>query len=158
MAKKTFSPWTKWKNRDTINSLKYPGIYALSYSSVDISEKPFSFTEDVKYIGMTNSQTLKLRLKQFNETVEGLRNTHGGADRMRFAYQDYKKLLAKLYVSVLPIEYSPKEITPDNLITMGEVAKLEFVYFAEFLKLFGDLPMFNRKTSLKYSKQTKVLK
>lgn len=77
---------------------------------------------------------------------------------MRYAYQDYKNLLPKLFVSVLPIEYNPKEKTPENLILMGEVAKLEFIYFAKYLKVFNDLPMFNRKTSLKYSKQTEVLK
>jgi hypothetical protein len=107
---------------------------------------------------MTNSQTLKITVKQFDETIKGPRSTHGGADTMRNEYQNYKELVHNLYVSILSIKYNPEVTSPENLIAMGEVAKLEFIYFAEFLKLFGDLPLLNRKTSLKFSRQTKLLK
>jgi hypothetical protein len=128
MTDENFSTWVQWKERNTIDSINHPGIYIISYSLYDVSGKPFSFSEDIKCIGMTNNQTLKVRLKQFNETVKGDRNTHGVADRMRYEYRNYDELLPNLYVSVLSVPYNPREITTDNLIAMGNVAKLEFVF------------------------------
>lgn len=147
-----FSKWAKWKNFMELNSIKFSGIYVICYSSLDLQGEPFVWTEEVVYIGMTNKQTLKKRLKQFDETIKGLRNSHGGADRMRYQYRMYEEMIEFLFVSVLPVEYDNKNISPESLIGMGEVARLEFFYFAEFMSRFKNFPIFNRADSKKFSK------
>lgn len=101
---------------------------------------------------MTNAvKGLKSRLKQFDNTIIG-KSGHGGADRVRYEFEDYNKLINKLYVSVQAIECDVTLITPENLKRMSEVTKLEYDCFAKHVELFGKLPKFNdKKSSPKYS-------
>lgn len=102
---------------------------------------------------MTNAVSgLKGRLKQFDNTISG-KIGHGGADRVRFKYRNYKKLAQNLYVAVAPFKCDVASNEPRGLRRMGEVAKFEYLCFAEFVKRFGKLPEFNnKKSSPKYSK------
>lgn len=105
------------------------------------------------YVGMTNAASgLKGRLKQFDNTISG--NTgHGGADRVRFKHRDYGKLVQNLYVATAPFKCNPTSNEPSDLRTMGEIAKFEYMCFAEFVQRFAELPEFNnQKDSPKYSK------
>ena len=140
MINREFSQWIKWKDRNSLNGIKYPGIYCISISETDLSEQDFEWISKITYVGMTNSKAgLKGRLKQFDNTIIG-KSGHGGADRFRFKYENYQDLVNKLFVSVCSFECDVKSNVPKDLRIMGGVAK------------FGELPEFNNKSkSLKYS-------
>jgi hypothetical protein len=152
MIDRDFSHWTKWNDRNSLNGIKYPGIYCIAISEIDLSEQDFEIISKITYVGMTNSKAgLKGRLKQFDNTIIG-KTGHGGADRFRFKYENYKDLVDKLYVSVSSFECDVKSNAPKDLRIMGEVAKFEYDCFAEYVEKFGELPEFNNKSkSLKYS-------
>jgi len=152
MIDKEFSQWIKWKDRNSLNGIKYPGIYCISISKNNLSKQNFECISKITYVGMTNSKAgLKGRLKQFDNTIIG-KTGHGGADRFRFKYENYQDLVDKLYVSVCSFECDVKSNTPKDLRIMGEVVKFEYDCFAEYVEKFGDLPEFNNKSkSPKYS-------
>ncbi|MCI0449992.1 MAG: hypothetical protein L0Y79_09465 [Chlorobi bacterium] len=146
MDTSNFSKWHKWLDRSQINNLNYPGVYVLSYSEEDISNVKFSFIEDIIYVGVTNSlKGLKSRLKQFDDTIKNLDlwDIHGGAERVRFAYRDYIKLISKLYVSIYFFKCDVGLKKAEDLRIMGEVVKLEYDCFAEYVEKYGILPRFN---------------
>jgi len=152
MIDKDFTQWTKWENRNSLNGIKYSGIYCIAISETDLSEQDFEWIFNITYVGMTNSKAgLKGRLKQFDNTIIG-KSGHGGADRFRYKYENYEDLVNKLYVSVCYFECDVKSNSPKDLRIMGKVAKLEYDCFAEYVEKFGKLPEFNdKKRSLKYS-------
>jgi len=152
MIDKDFTKWTKWKERNSLNGIKYPGIYCISISETDLSEQDFEWISKITYVGMTNSKAgLKGRLKQFDNTIFG-KTGHGGADRFRFKYENYQDLVDKLYVSVCSFKCDVNSNAPEDLRIMGEVAKFEYDCFAEYVERFEELPEFNdKKKSLKYS-------
>lgn len=152
MYEKKFSKWMLWENRNELNNINYPGVYAIRYSSRNIENRTFSWHKEIIYIGMTNGITgLKGRLKAFDNTIIGKRG-HGGADRVRYKHQNYKKLVKNLYVSVAYFKTDVKAINPRDLIIMGNVAKFEYQCFAQYVDKFGKLPEFNNKElSKKYS-------
>lgn len=148
-----FSNWKKWNERETLESLNYPGIYCIAISNKNISNTHFNWIIDIKYIGMTNSRAgLKSRLKQFDNTISGKHLQHGGADRFRYKHEDYSKLTDQLYVTVQPFKCDVKSNKPADLKIMGEVVKHEYDCFAEYVRVFGELPDFNNKQNApKYS-------
>lgn len=143
MIKYKFSKWVNWKNRDFLNGVKYPGVYCIAISEVDLSEKDFEWVPEIKYIGMTNSRAgLKGRLKQFDNTILGKKG-HGGAHRVRYKHPNYQVLVDKLFVSVCSFHCDVKSNISKDLITMGEVAKFEYDCFATYVENFDCLPEFN---------------
>ena len=152
MHEDKFSNWIRWENRTSVPNIRYPGIYILAISQLDISGSEFTWVPEIAYIGMTNSIAgLKGRLRQFDNTIGG-KAGHGGADRFRYKYQSYAKLVEELFVSISPIECDVKSNRADDLESMGLVAKFEYDCFAEFVRNFGALPEFNnKKQSPKYS-------
>ena len=152
MYESKFSPWRPWPRRDEALGVEYPGVYALAYSTRNIAGKPFSWRKEIIYVGMTNSISgLKGRLKQFDNTIVG-KTGHGGADRVRYKYQNYDSLVKRLYVAVAPFKCDPESNKPKDLNTMGEVTKFEYLCFAYFVEKYGELPEFNnKKESPKYS-------
>jgi hypothetical protein len=118
-----------------------------------LSEKPFSFSKKIIYIGMTNAVAgLKGRLLQFDNTIAMKHCQHGGADRVLYKHQDYAKLTKNLYVSMRHWKCNPQDPTPKDLRTMGKIAAAEYELFALCIERLGDLPEFNRKKeSKKYS-------
>ncbi|MGR3317909.1 MAG: hypothetical protein ACUZ8O_05460 [Candidatus Anammoxibacter sp.] len=152
MYEDRFTNWVKWKARDTLSGIKYPGIYIAAISQNNIDRNQFNWVPEIIYIGMTNSISgLKGRLKQFDNTVNG-KSGHGGADRVLYQHQNYNKLVSQLFVSVSSFECNVKSNKPCDLRIMGEVAKFEYDCFAFFVEKFGQLPEFNnKKQSPKYS-------
>ena len=152
MYENRFTKWMRWTDRNSADGIKYPGVYICAIADEDLSGCNFSWTTNIVYVGMTNSlKGLKGRLKQFDNTIIG-KSGHGGADRVRYKHQDYEKLVSNLYVTVAPFECDVKSSTHVDLKIMGEVAKFEYVCFARFTELFGQLPEFNnKKESPKYS-------
>jgi hypothetical protein len=146
----SFSKWVHFDERKKLEQLEYPGIYAIAYSKKDISGEDFSYREEIVYIGMTNSQKgLRGRLSQFNTTIKGnieKEPSHNPAGRARIALdredKDWKR---KLYVSVMSMPCNVTSNSPDDLTCMGDVAKQEYVCFAEYVKLYKKLPRFNGK-------------
>ncbi|WP_342305551.1 hypothetical protein [Methanolobus sp. ZRKC5] len=156
MIKSNFTKWIKWEDRNNLPDIKYPGIYCIALSESDLSEQDFTWIREIKYVGMTNSRNgLKGRLKQFNSTING-KTKHGGADRFMYKYQTYQDLLNRLFVSVRPFICDVKSNTPEDLRTMGEVAKFEYECFATYAKKYNCLPEFNDKAkSDKLSRKNK---
>jgi hypothetical protein len=130
MVKPKFSRWVKWKNRNSLNGLSNPVVYALAVSKEDISDNKFEWIREIKYFGMTNSGGgLKARLKQFDNTINW-KEGHGGGERFRYKYREYAKLAEKLFIAVCPIECDVKSKRPEDLLKMGRVAMLEYQRFA----------------------------
>lgn len=149
---KSFSPWLRWTeaNEEKYSGISYPGIYVVAISGSDISGEPFSFREEIVYIGMTNAISgLKGRLTQFDNTIAQRHLQHGGADRVLFKYQQYPALVRMLYVSLRHFCCYPEKETASDLRTMGRVANAEYQCMARFVKNFGAMPEFNRKKESK---------
>ena len=152
-----FSQWKKWVNRNEIDDIKMPGIYAIAISAHDIEGTPFDYVKEIVYFGMTNSKGgLKSRLRAFNNTIND-KTGHGGAVRFRFKHIDKKvledddsdrdilkeSLLNNIYVAVTPFKCDVTTHAPNDLRVMGEVAKMEYECFAKYVELFGELSEFN---------------
>jgi hypothetical protein len=143
--KNRFSNWARWSNRNSLDRLQFPGVYAIVISDSDISNTAFSWRPEVIYVGMTNAKGgLKSRLQQFDNTIKG-GDGHGGAHRVRFKHPDYANLVSGLYVSVCPHECNVESNQPVDLRIMGDVAKHEYECFAVFAEAFDRLPEFNDK-------------
>ncbi len=156
MFEPQFSYWACWKNRHTLEGINYPGVYALALSPVDISNREFEWIEEIIYFGMTNSGGgLKARLKQFDDTVAG-KEGHGGGQRVRYKHRDYGQLTKELFVSVYPVACNAKSNAPEDLLKMGEVAYTEYYCFARYVRLFGQLPEFNKKNAPKLLKANEL--
>ncbi|MDD3847669.1 MAG: hypothetical protein PHW80_00005 [Smithellaceae bacterium] len=87
--KPKFSKWASWSERNKLDGIKYPGVYALAVSEIDLSNKKYSVRKEIECFGMTNSiGGLKSRLKQFDNTIIG-KSGHGGAARFLCGYKNY---------------------------------------------------------------------
>ena len=139
MYEKKFSLWQKWPQR---NDLSDPGVYVIVRSGQDIAGKRFKWSKKIIYVGMTNAG-LKGRLKQFDNTIAGKKG-HGGAERVRYKYPDYTKLVKKLYVSIAPFNLKQRN-SPAGLRKMGDVARFEYLCLAEYVRRYRKLPKFNDK-------------
>ena len=166
MKKKQFSKWAHWTDRNKLEGKKYPGVYAIAISDMNLSGTDFDWIKEIEYIGMTNSEKgLISRLGQFDRTIQG-KNGHGGADRFRFHYPEYQPLVGKLYVAVATfpcnvidssvLDESDISKTTQALRVMGEVAKFEYDCFANYVEVFKRLPTYNdKKNTKKYSLENK---
>ena len=149
MIASKFSHWERWAHRDRLPGIHNPGVYALAVSKEDLLGNAFSFLQNIVYFGMTISRGgLKARLRQFDNTIAG-KEGHGGGQRVRYKYRDYKKLTSILFVSVFPIACDVQSNKPRDLLQMGEVAYLEYYCFAKYARLYGKLPEFNDKNAPK---------
>ncbi len=148
--KNGFSHWTKWAERDELDKVKFPGVYAIALSKRNIAGANFSCRQEIIYIGMTNSVGgLKSRLRQFENTIRG-GDGHGGAKRVRYKHPNYQSLIPWLYVSVIPFKCDVQTNNPSDLRVMGNIAKQEYDCLALFVDMFSRLPEFNdKKRSLK---------
>ena len=152
MRERKFTKWISWENRNSIEGIKFPGIYCIAISDIDLTEQNFNWISEINYVGMTNSiNGLKGRLKQFDNTIIG-KTGHGGADRFRYKHENYSELVKKLFVSVCSFKCNVKSNYPKDLRIMGEVAKFEYDCFAIYSEKFNSLPEFNdKKKSKKFS-------
>ncbi len=153
MRVSAFTAWVRWPDRHSLEWLAFPGVYVLAHSARNLERRPFSWHKEITYIGMTNAKGgLGTRIKQFDETIAGKRVSHGGADRVRYKYRHYGRFTTTFYVSVCAIPCNVKTNSPKDLLSMGDVAKLEYECFAAFVRKFGRLPQFNDKAKApKYS-------
>jgi hypothetical protein len=148
-----FSRWAHWDGREKLDGLKNPGVYALAISNNNLSNKQFSWIEQIVYIGMSNAVAgLKGRLKQFDNTIIG-KTGHGGAERFLRDYPGHEKLTPLLYVAVAPFECKVTSNAPSDLLIMGNVAKAEYECWSQFATIFKHLPKYNdKKNAPKFSK------
>jgi len=131
---------------------KLPGVYVVAVVDSSLAGQEFSWIPEIMYVGMTNAKAgLKGRLKQFDNTIVG-KSGHGGADRVRYEYQDYPSLIDRLYVAAVAFECDVKANSPTDLRVMGKVASFEYECLAQYVERFGQLPKFNdKRASPKYS-------
>lgn len=152
MYENKFSRWRLWALRDDLTNLQFPGVYVVAYSTLNLSGRAFTWRKEIIYVGMTNAASgLQSRLGQFDNTIIG-KTGHGGADRVRYKFQDYKHLVKRLYVAVAPFKCNVVSNLPEDLRKMGQVVKFEYLCLAAYVEKFGVLPEFNnKKESPKYS-------
>ncbi len=144
MLEKRISVWKPWHQRGALPGMKYPGIYIIAMTEQDLTDVPFRWNEDIIYIGVTNSAGgLTGRLRQFDHTIGNRRDSHGGAQRVRYRHSDYELLSQTMFVSVLSVPCQVTSKAPHDLRIMGDVLKLEYECFAEFVEQYGRLPEFN---------------
>jgi hypothetical protein len=149
-----FSSWCRWARRDRLHGIEQPGIYVVARSLIVLEGRRFSWRPDIIYIGMTNAVAgLRGRLQQFHNTIAKKRVQHGGADRLLYKYQSFRRLESRLWVSVAAFKCDPRSYDPRDLRVMGRVAQYEYECLAAFAQRFGRVPPFNnRKESPKYSR------
>lgn len=132
--------------------IELPGVYAIAITSTNIAGRLFSWRRDVAYVGMTVAVSgLKGRLRAFDYTISGKRLAHGGADRVLYKYRNYNKLCPELFLAVAPTKCYPASNLPRDLKKMGQIARFEYLCFAEFALRYGRLPEFNKQDSPKHS-------
>jgi hypothetical protein len=145
---KGFSQWVQWRDRNSLQGIKRPGVYAIAISDRNIVKRPFSWSKEIVYIGMTISKGgLKSRLQQFDNTINWKKG-HGGAERLRKMHQHYGKLVPKLFVSIRYTEcddLKQNPPSPSDLRLMGTVLQQEYECFAVFVTKFKKWPQFNDK-------------
>src|ERR1035437_907557 len=144
---RSFSNWTRWRERAQLPGIKFPGVYAIALADDDIASTPFIWRKEIIYIGVTVSKGgLKSRLQQFDNTINK-KEGHGGAVRVRFKHRDYDALVSKLFVSVnyTECDVKPNLPKPSDLRLIGSVLQQEYECFAVFAEKFGRWPEFNDK-------------
>lgn len=142
-----FSAWTKFDSREQLPNIDFPGIYALAFTDQNIEGTAFEYRREIIYFGMTNARTgLRGRLNAFNNSLRDKKGGgHGGAQRVRFDYEDGDELAVKLYVAVCVFQCDVTSIERFDLETMGDVARAEYRAFAEYAAQYGSLPKYNDK-------------
>jgi len=138
------TPWYSWKNRNDLPNKRQPAVYFLALSEPDISGTEFNMIKEIIYIGMSVSQKgVTGRLNQFERAMKGADGTHGGAERVRFKHIPNDHFFDRLYVSICSFPISASRNTSDDLRSMGECVKHEYVNIADYLDRHGILPEFN---------------
>ena len=151
-----FSKWIQINNHDDImkkEELKragyyVPGIYAIAYSSDNLSGIDFDYIEDIVYFGMSiNKRGLQGRLYQFFSAINGKSNRHSGAEKMyRVLPTEDINWKDKLYISLWRCIYcNVIEFSPKDLSIMGDIAKQEYICLSEYMKRYNKLPRFCNK-------------
>lgn len=136
--------WYKWNDRNRIKDKNQPAIYYIAYSKNNISNKKFKYVREIIYIGMTISNLgLKGRLDQFENAMKGKDGGHGGAQRVRFKYNNYDKFLKNAYLSARIFKLSKNRNTANDWRIKGACVCHEYKSFAEYLDIYGNLPEFN---------------
>lgn len=155
MYERRFSEWRSWDERDAQPNCGSPGVYAVAITPQLIRGRPFSWSRNIVYIGMTNSiGGLRARLRQFDKTMAGTLR-HGGADRVRFKHRGYSSFVKKAYVAVAVFKCQPEVCSSRDLRIMGEVARFEYRCLAHFVDRFSRLPAFNDREAPKFSQHVR---
>ncbi len=157
MYEEQFSDWVGWTDRGSILNINNPGVYVIAHTEQDLSGSVFTWKKEIVYVGMTNAHSgLKGRLAAFDDTLSGKRISHGGADRVRYAHPDYNVFIENVYVAIASFFCDTRSKKPEDLSVMGEVARFEYLSWAEYIRHHGDLPHFNNRLSKKFSKAYKA--
>lgn len=152
MLETKFSRWLPWTERGRHDGISHPGVYIIAVPKRPLTEAPFGWRSDIVYVGMTNSVGgLASRLRQFANTLKGRRG-HGGADRVRYRFRQSGVFERRAFVAIAAFNCDPRSNDPRTFKIMGNVARLEYLCLAEYVRRFGELPEFNdKKSSPKFS-------
>ena len=152
MSELSLSSWKSWYRRSEFADLRFPGVYAIAISDENLSDQPFSWIQEIVYIGMTRSVGgLTSRLKQFDNSLNA-NPGHGGAERFRYKHRSYTDLIPRLFVAVQAVKCEINLPKAQDYRLMGDVVKMEYLCFAEYVELYNHLPEFN---DMKRSKKIK---
>lgn len=95
-----FSDWCLWKDRNSLDNIKHPGIYILAKFKPDLLRKIDLNDKSIIYIGET-CNSLRRRFGQFNRSAFKNSRGHSGGVSYRGKYKDDKG--EDLYVSIFPV-------------------------------------------------------
>jgi hypothetical protein len=142
-----FSQWMKFDDREQLDNMAWPGVYAIAISRTNIAGTAFRYLKEISYFEFTNSTSgIRGRLNQFNNTLRDRRGPgHSGAQRFWHRYANGDALAKMLYVSVCSFKCDVSSNAPKDLRTIGNVVRAEYLAFAEYAERFGRLPRFNDK-------------
>jgi hypothetical protein len=132
----SFSEWFKWKDRQTIKRINYPGVYLLAKFNQKPSGSAKQLNKNIIYVGETCNNTILGRLSQFENSAFYGKNGHSGGWSYR-AYYKSKDKGKDLYVSILAI----KDGHLSDLLIRYTERKIIYTYG----KKYGEKPLLNKK-------------
>ena len=131
LPKVSFSKWTQWKYRETIQDLNFPGVYILAkFKTVPIG-RANPRHKNIIYFGET-CRKLKQRWRDFDQSAFQGKSGHSGG----WSYNDEDGDSGKnLYVSAFPVKNLNKELEPWFIRFQERKLLMEFVckYGAKYL-------------------------
>jgi hypothetical protein len=96
-----FTPWTPWNARTSLAKRRCKGVYMMARFEGSPPDSASHLDQNVLYIGESTKQSLKTRIKDFDQSAFGKKKSHGGG-------KAYRKLPNNdedhLYISVFPVE------------------------------------------------------
>jgi len=97
-----FSKWHKFDDIFGLEETKSPGVYVLAHWD-SVQSKPKSFiSKEIFYIGETTKQTIRARLRQFENSAFKEKSGHSGGWTYREKCKAVTKPPKNLYVSFRP--------------------------------------------------------
>lgn len=131
LPKVSFSKWTQWNKRETLQDINFPGVYLLAKFSTVPTGRANPPHKNIIYIGETCKRTLKKRWKEVNSSAFQSKNnpfpskgSHSGGRKYRDKYNDTGK---NLYVAAFPIKDLDDELIPWFIRFQERKLLLDFV-------------------------------
>lgn len=111
LPKVKFSPWVRWKDRETLAGIQGSGVYLLAHYKRPPSGSANPKTSKIIYIGETTKQTLKKRLEDFNRAAFKC-NTPRHSGGKTYSKQFGKKKINQLFVAVFAPDVQNSPLGP----------------------------------------------
>lgn len=145
--------WNRLTRRSLLQkNFKYdndPGIYILTQSEIDLSNSQVDIQEII-YVGISNSQNgVRGRLRQFLNSIENKIESgeikQFSRESMRESEYSNHSMPQHFYYCVFclscNVERGKREY--NDLLTMGDIARLHYLFLAHIKKTLGREPILN---------------
>ena len=110
LPKITFSAWTRWADRTTIDGIDTPGLYLLAQFKNPPIGNADSQAQEIIYIGETCERTLRKRWDNFHRAAfQGKKNIHSGGETYREKLGDDGN---NLFVAAFSVGESDGQLRP----------------------------------------------
>jgi len=128
LPKVSFSKWTQWNKRETLQDINFPGVYLLAKFRTVPTGRANPLHENIIYFGET-CRTLKKRWMDFDHSAFQSKPGHSGGWQYQkvYNYDDYKDAGKNLYVTAFPVKDLDKELIPWFIRFQERKLLLDFV-------------------------------
>ncbi len=96
----SFSPWTRWRERTTLEGIQLPGLYVLAHFETPPSGPADPQAQQIIYVGETCDNSLIGRWREFERSPFNGKDGHSGG---RTYHTHFGARGEELYVSALPV-------------------------------------------------------